>query len=165
MDSPKKTGAIDRAGSRAWSSDFVADTVYLPRGALDTGRAMSYLGRMRKTLLHRVAMLMLLAAVMVGWSAQAFSFATTGSCVAGMDMGASAPMDSSDNGDDAASMPCKGITVRCMNSMGCVVFVGLPQATCAVEQIDRYGDPELALADDLVGLSPEPELSPPIQAA
>lgn len=169
MDSPGERPALTTdLGAGAWPSDFVADTVYLPRGALDKGQAMSYLGRMRKTLLHRIAMLMLLAAVMVGWSVQAFSFATTGSCVAGMagmDIGATAPMDPSDNGDDAASMPCKGITVRCMNSMGCVVFAGLPQAIFAIEQIDRYGDPELALIDDLVGRSPEPELSPPIQAA
>lgn len=129
---------------------------------------MGYLKRMQKTLLHRIAMLMLLAAVTVGWSAQAFSFAMTGSCVAAMatmDIGPTAPTDSPDNGDDTNSTPCKGIAVRCMNSLGCVVFVGLPQATFMVEQVDRYGDPDVALTDDLVGLSLEPELSPPIQAA
>jgi hypothetical protein len=129
---------------------------------------MGYLKRMRKTLLHRVAMLVLLATVTVGWSVQAFSFAMTGSCMAAMasmDMGPTAPMDASDNGDDGNATPCKGIAVRCMNSLGCILFVGLPRATFAVEQIDHDGDPDPALTDELVGLSPEPELSPPIQAA
>ena len=129
---------------------------------------MSYLGRMRKTLLHRAAMLVLLLAVTIGWSAQAFSFAMTGACVANMadmDMSPTGPMDPVDGSDDSNSTPCKGIVVRCINSFGCVVFVGLPQATVAVERIDRFGDPELALTDDLVGLSVEPELAPPIQAA
>lgn len=128
---------------------------------------MSYLGRMRKTLLHRAAMLVLLLGVTIGWSAQAFSFAMTGSCVAimaDMDMGPKGPMDPVEGSGDS-NTPCKGVAVRCINSFGCVVFVGLPQAALVVEQIDRYDDPELALADDLVGLSLEPELSPPIRAA
>jgi hypothetical protein len=129
---------------------------------------MSYLGRMRKTLLHRAAMLVLLLAVTIGWSAQAFSFAMTGSCVAnmaGMDMGQTGSMDPVDNGDDADATPCKGVAVRCINSFGCVVFVGLPQASFVVEEADRFGDLDAARINDLVGLSLEPELSPPIQAA
>jgi hypothetical protein len=129
---------------------------------------MSYLGRMRKALLHRAAMLALLLAVTIGWSAQAFSFAMTGSCVAnmaGMDMGHTGPMDPVDNDDDSNTTPCKGIAVRCINSFGCVVFVGLPQASFVVEAVDRFGDPDAARINDLVGLSPEPELSPPIEAA
>jgi hypothetical protein len=130
---------------------------------------MSYLGPMRKTPLHRTAMLVLLLAVTIGWSAQAFSFAMTGSCVgamADMDMSSPAPMgSSSDNGDDTGSMPCKGVAVRCMNSAGCIVSVALPQATFVVETPERFGDLEIGFIGDLVGLSLEPELSPPIQTA
>jgi hypothetical protein len=114
-------------------------------------------------------MLVLLLAVMIGWSAQAFSLAMTGSCVAAMgdmDMSTTAPANSSsDNEDESGSMPCKGIAVRCMNSLGCIVSVALPQATFIVETPERFSDSTAARIGDLVGLSLKPELSPPIQMA
>jgi hypothetical protein len=136
---------------------------------LENEKAMSYLGPMRKTPFRRAATLVLMLAVMIGWSAQAFSLAMTGSCVAAMgdmDMGATAPASSSsDHEDKSGSMPCKGVALRCMNSLGCILSVALPQATFVVETPERFSDSAAARVDDLVGLSLKPELSPPIQMA
>jgi hypothetical protein len=129
---------------------------------------MRYLKHMRKTLLHRIIVPALLIGVLVGWSAQAMSFAFTGSCMgamASMDMSPTTPPDPADDADDAGAMPCKGIAVQCMNSLGCIVFVGLPQAIFAVDRVDRFDDPNGARIRDLVGLAHEPELFPPIDAA
>jgi hypothetical protein len=122
---------------------------------------------MRTTPLRRAAMLVLLLAVMIGWSAQAFSLAMTGSCAMGdMDMSTTAPENSSsDNEDDSGSMPCKGITVRCMNNLGCIASVAVPQPLFVVEQPERFDDLNAVLVSGLIGLSLKPELSPPIQMA
>lgn len=130
---------------------------------------MSYFGQMRMTPLRRAAMLVLLLAVMIGWSAQAFSLAMTGSCVAAMgdmDMSTTAPMNSpSDNEDEPGSMPCKGVAVRCMNSLGCIVSVAVPQPLFVVEQPERFDDLNAVLIVGLIGLSLKPEILPPIQLA
>jgi hypothetical protein len=130
---------------------------------------MGYLGHMRMTPLRRAAMLVLLLAVMIGWSAQAFSLAMTGSCVAAMgdmDMSTTVPSNSSsDNEDESGSIPCKGVAVRCMNSLGCIVSVAVPQPLFAVAKPELADDLSAAFIVGFIGLSPKPELSPPIQMA
>lgn len=113
-------------------------------------------------LLRCVAVVLLLFGLLAGWSAQAFSLVITGACVASMDAtgtGLADPMENS--GDEDADMPCENTSPRCMGSLGCIISLGLPQASFNVDAPgladDRYG----RINQDRGGLLPTPELFPP----
>lgn len=123
-----------------------------------------------RSLLGRLAVMVLLVGLLAGWSAQAFSLVMTGACVASMDsmdMGPTDPMDNDNSGDDGdtADIPCKGVAPRCTNSLGCIVLVGLPQADFDAGNPGFANERHRGVIHDLVGLSLQPELSPPRRAA
>lgn len=116
---------------------------------------------------RRTAILVLLLALLTGWSGQALSLVLNGVCVVPMDMSPTAPVDQDD--PDAAAAPdpmppCEGIAPRCANSIGCVTLVGLPQAEFSGVPAPPSGDQHSAAIHDMSGLALEPELTPPIAA-
>lgn len=116
--------------------------------------------------IRRSAILVLLLALLTGWSGQALSFVTSGACVMTMEMDtSSAPADQDDQNIAAepdSMPPCEGIALRCINSIGCVIFVGLPQAEFGGLPAPPPSDRNAAMIHDLAGLALKPELSPPI---
>lgn len=120
---------------------------------------------MAPRLARRSAILVLLLALLVGWSGQALSFVTSGACVMTMDMDTSSAPTSDDQkiaAEDDPMPPCEGVALRCIGSIGCVIFVGLPQAEVAALPTPPPGDRSVAAIHDLAGLALKPELSPPI---
>jgi hypothetical protein len=109
---------------------------------------------------RRAVILILVLTLFVGWSGQAFSFVTTGACVAPMTM--EQPMDS-DNADE--SPPCKGPAVACMGSLGCILVLGLARGEVGGIHASRADPDYIVSLHDLSGRTPEPELSPPILQA
>lgn len=120
---------------------------------------------MAHSLARRSAILVLLLALLVGWSGQALSLVLSGVCVAPMDMSSAAPADQDDQdmaADPDSMPPCEGIALRCVNSIGCVIFVGLPQAEFGGLPAPPPGDRNIAVIHDIAGLALKPELFPPI---
>lgn len=121
----------------------------------------------KRTLLGRMAVVLLLAGLVAGWSVQALSLVTTGACMAAMGGdGTKLDVPASDSDDQhAEDMACEGVAVRCMNSFGCIVFVGLPQQSLTVDAPDPFGDGHALMSGRLIGLSHPPDLFPPILPA
>lgn len=117
---------------------------------------------------RRSAILALLLALLAGWSGQALSLVMSGVCVAPRTCpSAPAPDQDSQIGatDDDSMPPCEGVALRCVNSVGCVIFVGLPQAELGALPVPPPGDRHAAVIHELPGLALQPELSPPILGA
>jgi hypothetical protein len=113
--------------------------------------------------IRRSAILVLLLALLTGWSGQAFSLVTSGACVMSTDMSSEPTSDDQSAGlQDDSMPPCEGIALRCINSVGCVIFVGLPHTDLGALPAPPPSDRHAARFRELPGLAPEPELSPPI---
>jgi len=106
---------------------------------------------------RRAVIVALVLTLFVGWSAQAFSFVMTGACIAAM------TMEQPTNGGDAdENPPCKGLAVRCMGSLGCMLVLGFAHGNIDGIHAGRAGRDYTVSLHDLSGRTPEPELSPPI---
>lgn len=116
-----------------------------------------YLLCMQGLLIKRVATTVLTVLLLLGWSAQAFSFVTTGACVTPMVM--EQPSTSS-NADD--NPPCMGPAVPCMGSLGCMLVLGFAHGNIDGILTNHAGPDYIVSLHDLSGRTPEPELSPPI---
>ena len=114
---------------------------------------------MRILTARRFGLFVVALTLLLAWSAQGALMAMDGHCVATM-----SAMASSNGSDAGEAPPCDGIAPRCVNSFGCVVFVGLPvnvtAAPTAPLDSDRYGTRhQVAITLTIV-----PEQSPPILA-
>jgi hypothetical protein len=102
----------------------------------------------------------MLLAVVTGWSAPAFAPSMTGACPAAM--GSTMPMTPDEPTASDDPMSCPDMTLKCMNSLGCAVFVGMLSPGMAVAAFGLVGERDRPFDDDLAGLSLEPDLTPPI---
>jgi hypothetical protein len=115
---------------------------------------------------HIVVVLVALA-LFVGWAGQAISFAISGSCIASMatEKQAGGEGDSGENSltspDADKSHHCLSVMLRCLNSLGCIQMVGLPQSELGVAAVHRVEGRVAWAHRDMPGITIKPELSPP----
>jgi hypothetical protein len=115
---------------------------------------------MLRPLIKPIATTVLTVLLLLGWSGQAFSFVTTGACVAPMAM-----EPPTNDGDADGDSSCKGLDVRCMGSLGCMLVLGFAHGGTHGLYDGRVGPDYMMSLRDLLGRTPEPELSPPILQA
>ena len=77
----------------------------------------------------------------------------------------SATMDMAGDCNNPAS-PCKGLTPACIDSMGCLMTAALPAAPLSASVPVQWAEASYAPATAvLAGVTPDPELFPPILRA
>jgi hypothetical protein len=67
--------------------------------------------------------------------------------------------------DGGSGTPCKGMTLACIDAMGCVVAVAIPARVPQLTTVPWVAAMYTFADTSLSGLSVEPELSPPILLA
>lgn len=112
-------------------------------------------------MLHRVSVLLLAFAFVVGLTAQVTAAGawTMNGCASAASMGTSSH-------DSQSDTPCNGLTPACIDSVGCAVPTALPVPPLSASTMFEWVAATFTLPDNsMSGLSVEPDLTPPILRA
>jgi hypothetical protein len=115
---------------------------------------------------HRWGVVLVLMAIIFGWSAQVAVFALPISCAAmaadeGINLGLRHVTDDPAGTQPESPMSCEGMALRCVASLGCTLLIALPQGTVTMIASRGADQHRAGLSAALVGISLEPEPTPP----